>query len=588
MQETKTIGQVTGVISNLVIAASDSPIAQNEICHIKIGEENLLGEVIKVDEKDIFVQCFESTRGLKVGSEVEFAGKMLEVKLGPGMLSKTYDGLQNDLNKLDSLFLMRGQYNDALDADSKWEFTPTAKVGETVKSGDWLGEVIENTLTHKIMVPFKAEGVYIIKNIVAKGEYGLEDNLVTIGNNDGEELNVTMVQYWPIKRAIKAYSEKVRPFSMLETGVRIMDSLNPLMEGGTGFIPGAFGTGKTVLQHAISKQAAADVVIFAACGERANEIVEVFTEFPKLVDPHTGKKLMERTIIIANTSNMPVAAREASVYTAMTLAEYYRTMGLKVLILADSTSRWAQALREISNRLEELPGPDAFPMDLTAVIAAFYARAGFTYLNNGESGSITFLGTVSPSGGNLKEPVTEATKKTARCFYALSQKRADQKRYPAVDPVSSYSKYLEYPEVVDYLHEHVSPLWVENISKTKDILIRSNEIKDQINILGDDGVPLAYHLAFWKAELIDFVILQQDAFDKIDAMTPMDRQRFMLELVLKVHTMEFKLEGFEALAAYFKRIINQLKQLNYTEYESDEFKEILHEFEAIIKEKRIL
>ena len=588
MQETKTIGKVTGVISNLVIAASDSPIAQNEICHIKIGEENLLGEVIKVDEKDIFVQCFESTRGLKVGSEVEFAGKMLEVKLGPGMLSKTYDGLQNDLNKLDSLFLMRGQYNDALDADSKWEFTPTAKVGETVKSGDWLGEVIENTLTHKIMVPFKAEGVYIIKNIVAKGEYGLEDNLVTIGNNDGEELNVTMVQYWPIKRAIKAYSEKVRPYSMLETGVRIMDSLNPLMEGGTGFIPGAFGTGKTVLQHAISKQAAADVVIFAACGERANEIVEVFTEFPKLVDPHTGKKLMERTIIIANTSNMPVAAREASVYTAMTLAEYYRTMGLKVLILADSTSRWAQALREISNRLEELPGPDAFPMDLTAVIAAFYARAGFTYLNNGESGSITFLGTVSPSGGNLKEPVTEATKKTARCFYALSQKRADQKRYPAVDPVSSYSKYLEYPEVVDYLHEHVSPLWVENISKTKDILIRSNEIKDQINILGDDGVPLDYHLAFWKAELIDFVILQQDAFDKIDAMTPMDRQRFMLELVLKVHTMEFKLEGFEALAAYFKRIINQLKQLNYTEYESDEFKEILQEFEAIIKEKRIL
>jgi len=588
MQETKTKGKVTGINANLVIVASDAPIAQNEICYIKIGDEHLLGEVIKVDEKDIFVQCFESTRGMKVGNEVEFADKMLEVKLGPGMLSKTYDGLQNDLNKLDDLFLKRGQYNDALDGDSKWKFTPTSKVGDTVKSGDWLGEVLENSLIHKIMVPFKANGSYTVKNIVAKGEYGLEDTLIVIENNDGEEIKVTMVQYWPIKRAVKAYSEKVRPFSMLETGVRVIDSLNPIMEGGTGFIPGAFGTGKTVLQHAISKQAAADVVIFAACGERANEIVEVFTEFPKLVDPHTGKKLMERTIIIANTSNMPVAAREASVYTAMTMAEYYRTMGLRVLILADSTSRWAQALREISNRLEELPGPDAFPMDLTAVIAAFYARAGFTYLHNGKSGSITFLGTVSPSGGNLKEPVTEATKKTARCFYALSQKRADQKRYPAVDPVSSYSKYLEYPEVVDYLQEHVSPLWVENISKTKDILIRSNEIRDQINILGDDGVPLDYHLDFWKAELIDFVILQQDAFDKIDAMTPIDRQKFMLELVLKVHTMEFKLEGFEEISNYFKRVINQLKQLNYSEYESDEFKKNLNEYETIIKEKRIL
>jgi len=588
MQETKTKGKVTGVNANLVIVASDAPIAQNEICYIKIGDEHLLGEVIKVDEKDIFVQCFESTRGMKVGNEVEFAGKMLEVKLGPGMLSKTYDGLQNDLNKLDDLFLKRGQYNDALDADSKWKFTPTSKIGDTVRSGDWLGEVIENFLIHKIMVPFKVKGTYTVKNIVDKGEYGLEDTLVVIENNDGEEIKVTMVQYWPIKRAVKAYSEKVRPFSMLETGVRVIDSLNPIMEGGTGFIPGAFGTGKTVLQHAISKQAAADVVIFAACGERANEIVEVFTEFPKLVDPHTGKKLMERTIIIANTSNMPVAAREASVYTAMTMAEYYRTMGLRVLILADSTSRWAQALREISNRLEELPGPDAFPMDLTAVIAAFYARAGFTYLHNGKSGSITFLGTVSPSGGNLKEPVTEATKKTARCFYALSQKRADQKRYPAVDPVSSYSKYLEYHEVIDYLHEHVSPLWVENISKTKDILIRSNEIRDQINILGDDGVPLDYHLDYWKAELIDFVILQQDAFDKVDAMTPIVRQKFMLELVLKVHAMEFKLEDFEEISSYFKRVINQLKQLNYSEYESDEFKKNLDEYEIIIKEKRIL
>jgi V/A-type H+-transporting ATPase subunit A len=374
---------------------------------------------------------------------------------------------------------------------------------------------------------------------------------------------------------------------MLETGVRIIDTLIPIAEGGTGFIPGPFGTGKTVLQHAISKQATADVIIYAACGERANEIVDVFTEFPELDDPHTGGKLMERTIIIANTSNMPVAAREASVYTAMTIAEYYRNMGLRVLILADSTSRWAQALREMSNRLEELPGPDAFPMDLTAVIANFYARAGYVYLNNGETGSITFLGTVSPSGGNLKEPVTEATKKSARCFYALSQRRADQKRYPAVDPTESYSKYLEYPEMQAYLQDHVSPRWTDMVTRAKDILLRGREVRDQINILGDDGVPLDYHVQFWKAELIDFVILQQDAFDKIDAMTPIERQRYMLELLLQLCQMEFDFKGFEEVSTFFKRIINNLKQLNYSVYESDDFQNIREELEQIINEKRI-
>ena len=584
----KATGKVTGVISNLVIVSSENPVSQNEICYIKIGNERLLAEIIKVQEKDIFLQCFESTRGLKVGNEVEFTGEMLEVTLGPGMLSKTYDGLQNDLNKFESLFLQRGQNSDALDDDSSWYFKPLLREGTVVKAGDWLGEVKENSITHRILVPFKTQGAYTIVKIVGAGDYGINDVIAEISNADGEKIEITMVQKWPIKRAIKAYSEKVRPFAMLETGVRTIDSLNPIMEGGTGFVPGPFGTGKTVLQHAISKQASADVIIFAACGERANEIVEVFTEFPELEDPHTGRKLMERTIIIANTSNMPVAAREASVYTAMTIAEYFRTMGMKVLILADSTSRWAQALREMSNRLEELPGPDAFPMDLTAVIANFYARAGYVYLNNGQTGSITFLGTVSPSGGNLKEPVTEATKKSARCFYALSQRRADQKRYPAVDPVDSYSKYLEYPEVIDNLQENVGMLWVDQIRQTKDILIRGREVHDQINILGDDGVPIDYHVRFWKAEVIDFVILQQDAFDKIDAMTPIYRQRFMLELVLKIHNMEFQFASFEEISTYFKRIINQLKQLNYAEYETVEFNEILKGFEAIIAEKRMM
>lgn len=582
-----TLGKVTGIIANLVIAETDGHVAQNEICHISVGDENLLGEVIKVQHKSIFIQCYESTRGMRVGNTIVFTGEMLEVTLGPGMLSKTYDGLQNDLNKFEDLFLKRGEKSYPLNEGSRWVFTPTAKVGETVQAGDWLGTVKENTVTLRIMVPFKAVGNYQIDEIVPAGEYGLDDVIAKLTAPTGATLNVTLVQKWPVKRALKAYAEKVRPFAILETGVRAMDSLNPIMDGGTGFIPGPFGTGKTVLQHAISKQAAADVVIFAACGERANEIVEVFTEFPKLDDPHTGGKLMERTIIIANTSNMPVAAREASVYTAMTLAEFYRTMGLKVLILADSTSRWAQALREMSNRLEELPGPDAYPMDLTAVIANFYARAGYVFLNNGQTGSITFIGTVSPAGGNLKEPVTEATKKAARCFYALSQKRADQKRYPAIDPVESYSKYLEYPEVQANLQENVSTRWVEMIAEVKDALIRGRDVRDQINILGDDGVPIEYHIEFWKAEVIDFVILQQDAFDDVDAMTPMERQKFMMELVLKINRMTFDFTNFNLVATYFKRLINQLRQVNYTEFKSEAFTRLLGDYEAIVNENRV-
>lgn len=585
--ETETVGRVTGIISNLIIAETDGHVSQNEICYISLGEEKLLGEVIKVQQKDIYIQCFESTRGLRVGNNIYFSGSMLEVSLGPGMLSKTYDGLQNDLNKMDSLFLKRGEQSAPLDVGSTWKFTPSAEIGDKVKAGDWLGYVQENAILHRIMVPFTLEDNWHVDELVEEGAYKLTHVLARLKNNQGDIREVTMIQKWPVKRAIKAYAEKIRPFAILETGVRMIDTLNPIVEGGTGFIPGPFGTGKTVLQHAISKQAAADIIIFAACGERANEIVEVFTEFPKLEDPHTGRKLMERTIIIANTSNMPVASREASVYTAMTIAEYFRTMGLKVLLLADSTSRWAQALREISNRLEELPGPDAFPMDLSAVIASFYSRAGFVYLNNGENGSITFLGTVSPSGGNLKEPVTEATKKAARCFYALSQKRADQKRYPAVDPVDSYSKYLEYQEVKNHLAEQISSAWVDQVARVKNALIKGREVYDQLNILGDDGVPLDYHVLYWKAEIIDFVILQQDAFDNIDSMTPMKRQKFMLEFVLQIYDMTFSFEGFEEIAGFFKRIINQLKQVNYSEFESQKFEELVKEAHTIIDEKRI-
>ena len=394
-----TNGVVKGIVSNLVTVEVDGPVSQNEICYIIVRGVELMSEVIKVTGANVYVQVFESTRGMKVGDKVTFTGHLLEVTLGPGMLSKNYDGLQHDLDKMDGVFLKRGDYTNPLDTTKLWDFKPIAKPGDRVQAGSWLGEVDENHQLHRIMVPFVMEGSYTVESIKPEGQYTIEEVIAVIIDAEGNKRDVSMVQKWPVKVPIQIYSEKPRPFKLLETGVRTIDTLNPIVEGGTGFIPGPFGTGKTVLQHAISKQAEADIVIIAACGERANEVVEIFAEFPELEDPHTGRKLMERTIIIANTSNMPVAAREASVYTAMTIAEYYRSMGLKVLLMADSTSRWAQALREMSNRLEELPGPDAFPMDLSAIISNFYARAGFVYLNNGETGSVTFIGTVSPAGG---------------------------------------------------------------------------------------------------------------------------------------------------------------------------------------------
>ncbi|MCF8361421.1 MAG: V-type ATP synthase subunit A [Prolixibacteraceae bacterium] len=583
----KTTGKVAGIVSNLVIVEVDGPVAQNEIGFIVLEKERLMAEVIKVEGVNAYIQVFESTRGVRIGAKVEFETHMLEVTLGPGILSRNYDGLQNDLDKMEGVFLTRGEYTDPLNREAKWDFKPIAAEGDRVTAGSWLGEVMENSIPHKIMVPFKMEGRYTVKSLAKEGEYTVDDQIAVVEDEEGNETPLTMVQKWPVKVPIKAFKHKPRPFKLLETGVRCIDTLNPITEGGTGFIPGAFGTGKTVLQHAISKQAEADVVIIAACGERANEVVEVFTEFPELEDPRTGRKLIERTTIIANTSNMPVAAREASVYTAMTLGEYYRAMGLKVLLMADSTSRWAQALREMSNRLEELPGPDAYPMDLSAVISNFYSRAGFVYLNEKDAtGSISFIGTVSPAGGNLKEPVTESTRKAARCFYGLSQDRADSKRYPAIDPIDSYSKYLEYPEVQKNLAENMGDEWLDNVLKARDILLRGKEAMEQINILGDDGVPIAFHDRFWKSELIDFVILQQDAFDKIDATTSLERQKYMLLSVLSVADSEFEFKEFEEVSTFFKEIINLYKQMNYSEFESDEFKKHESDLQELLKTKK--
>ena len=580
----KTYGKVTGIVSNLVTVEVDGPVAENELCYITLGGAKLMAEVLKVKGKNASVQVFESTRGLKNGDSVEFEGKMLEISLGPGLLSSVYDGLHNNLTTMEGVFLKRGEYTAPLDNPKLWDFTPMVNPRDKVVAADWLGEVKEGWLPHKIMVPFSFKGTYTVKSIVAAGQYNIDHTIAVLTDESGEDVPVTMVQKWPVKVAIKCYKEKPRPNKIMETGVRVIDTLNPIPEGGTGFIPGPFGCGKTVLQHAIAKQGDADVIVMAACGERANEVVEIFTEFPELIDPHTGRHLMERTTIICNTSNMPVAAREASVYTAMTICEYYRAMGLKCLLLADSTSRWAQALREMSNRMEELPGADAFPVDLSAIISNFYARSGMVVLNNGKTGAVTFIGTVSPAGGNLKEPVTESTKKAARCFYALEQNRADQKRYPAVNPIDSYSKYLEYPEIREFLDEKIEKGWADMVAKAKNIIRQGRDAAEQINILGDDGVPMSYHETFWKSELLDFVFLQQDAFDAVDSLCPLERQKYMLNLILDICDRKFEFDNFEDCRNFFKEMINDLRQMNYTDFHSEDFEKYNSQLSKLLEE----
>jgi V/A-type H+-transporting ATPase subunit A len=579
-------GKVTGVISNLIFIEAYDAVTQNEICLIHTENKLLMAEVIKVTGTQVSAQLFETSMTIKMGSTVDFTGKMLEVELGPGILSKKYDGLQNDLTKMSGLFIEIGQTTAPLDSDVYYSFAPSRKVGETVHAGDWLGSVKENWIDHQIMVPFILEGTYTVASIVKKGDYRINDVMAVITSEKGEKREVTMVQKWPVKRAINTFKQKVRPNKILQTGLRVIDTLNPIAEGGTGYIPGPFGTGKTVLQQAIAKNSKADVLIVVACGERANEVVEIFTEFPQLTDPDTGRTLDEKTTIICNTSNMPVAAREASVYVGMTLAEYYRAMGLKVLILADSTSRWAQALREMSNRMEELPGPDAFPVELPATIANFYSRAGLTQLNNNAWGSVTFIGTVSPAGGNFKEPVTESTSKVARCFYALSQKRADAKRYPAIDPIASYSKYLDYPEFIENTNTSIQIGWVDKVKKCKDIIRNGLEARDQISILGDDAVPVDYHIVFWKSEMIDFALIQQDSFDDVDMNTSLQRQQYMFNKIMEIGEMVFNFSDFEEVGRFFKQLINLLKQMNYSPFDSAQFKKYKKELDKTLQKSR--
>ena len=572
---TQNKGKVVSVNGNLVSVEFDGNVSMNEICFVKVEGTALKSEVIRIRGNIAQIQVYEMTGGIKCGDEVEFTGEMLSAQLGPGLLGQIYDGLQNPLPLLAEQagwFLERGVYADGLNSEKKWEFTPTAKAGDVLRAGEYIGTVPEGPFKHKIFIPFNLLGRYTLKSIAEKGEYKIDDTVAVITDERGKEIPVSMTFKWPVKRAIKCYSERLAPVETMETKVRLIDSFFPVAKGGTYCTPGPFGAGKTVLQHTTSKYADVDIVIIAACGERAGEVVETLTEFPELTDPKTGRSLMERTIIICNTSSMPVASREASVYTSVTLAEYYRQMGLNVLLLADSTSRWAQALREMSGRLEEIPGEEAFPAYLESYIAAFYERAGYVRLFDGSTGSVTIGGTVSPAGGNFEEPVTQATLKVVGAFHGLSRERSDARKYPAIDPLISWSKYKTVidPKKSEYC---------------KNILHQGDEIGSMMKVIGEDGTTLSDYIIYLKAEMLDSVYLQQNSFDLVDANCGTSRQCYVTDKLIYILGSEFSLDNKDSARNFFNRMRQKFIDWNYLEFQSEDFKKTELEIDELYEEK---
>ena len=557
----KVTGYVTGVNGNLVSARFSGSVRKNEVGFVKTGNDRLKGEVIRISGDAVSMQIYEMTNGIQVGDEVELTGELLSVELGPGLLTQVYDGLQNPLPKLAEqcgFFLERGVYLDPI-PDKEWEFTPCVKPGDAVLAGDAVGSVPEGQFTHLIMAPFdlKDEG-WRVKSVKEKGVYHVRSTVAVLENGAGEEKALSMVFSWPVKQPIRCYEERLRPDETLVTKIRCIDTFLPVAKGGTFCVPGPFGAGKTVLQHMEAKNADVDIVIVAACGERAGEVVEVLKEFPELTDPRTGRSLMERTIIICNTSSMPVAAREASVYTAVTMAEYYRQMGLNVLLLADSTSRWAQAMREMSGRLEEIPGEEAFPAYLESVIAAFYERAGKVRLRNGKIASVTIGGTVSPAGGNFEEPVTQATLKVVGAFHGLSRERSDARKYPSIHPIDSWSKYQG---VVD----------MARVEEARGILRRSSEINQMMKVIGEEGTSAEDYILYQKGELLDAVYLQQNSFDPIDAACEPERQAHEFNVLYDVLTRDYALSDKKEIRAFFNRVRQEFLDWHGTVYGTPEF-----------------
>ncbi len=572
---TDTKGKVVAVNGNMISVQFDGNVALNEVGYVTVGGKKLKSEVIRIRNGQAQLQVFEMTKGIQTGDPVEFTGDLLSIELGPGLLGQVFDGLQNPLPQLAEqagYFLERGIYLDALPDETEWIFTPSAKTGDTVRKGDFLGSVPEGTFSHKIMVPFNFLDTYKVKSIKEGGTYKLKDTMAVLTDSKGKDHNVTMSFNWPVKRAINCYAERLMPEETMVTQVRLIDTFFPVAKGGTYCVPGPFGAGKTVLQHTTSRNADVDVVIVAACGERAGEVVEILKEFPELTDPKTGRSLMERTIIICNTSSMPVAAREASVYTGVTLAEYYRQMGLHVLLLADSTSRWAQALREMSGRLEEIPGEEAFPAYLESYIASFYERAGIVRLNDGSIGSVTIGGTVSPAGGNFEEPVTQATLKVVGSFHGLSRERSDARKYPAIHPLDSWSKYK-------------SVLRTDWVDFARHYLFRGNEIEQMMKVVGEEGTSLEDFIIYLKGEFVDAVYLQQNSFDETDAAASVERQEYVFKLLLKVLGSTFKLSAKDEARSYFNQLRQKFIDWNYSEWMGSEFKKNEADIASLYSEK---
>ncbi len=575
MAEVKSTGKVVGVNGNLMTVEFPDRVMQNEVAFAKVGGVRLKCEVIRVRGNRADLQVFESTNGIRIGDEIEFTGELLSVELGPGLLTQVYDGLQNPLNLLaekSGFFLQRGVYLRALDRERKWAYTPIVKVGDKLRAGDRIGHVPEGIVKHYIMLPLLWKGEWTVESAAPAGELTIDDTVAVVRNEQGESRKVTMTQFWPVKIPISDYAEKLLPNRTMITQQRSIDTFFPVAVGGTFCTPGPFGAGKTVLQHAISRYAEADVVIIAACGERAGEVVEILREFPELEDPRTGQPLMNRSVIICNTSSMPVAAREASVYTAVTLAEYYRQMGLNTLLLADSTSRWAQALREMSGRLEEIPGEEAFPAYLESLIASFYERAGLVRLRTGETGSVTIGGAVSPAGGNFEEPVTQATLKVVGAFLGLSRERSDARRYPAIHPLDSWSKYKS---VVD----------AGELEAARNVLRRGSEVNQMMKVIGEEGTSLDDFLFYLKSEFLDYVYLQQNTFDEVDGATSAERQRYMFDRISKVLNGSFSFPDKDTARRYFLELRQMFMDLNYLPMDSEEFRKQEAGIEAKIAER---
>jgi V/A-type H+-transporting ATPase subunit A len=572
---TGTKGTVVAVNGNMVSVRFDGAVSMNEVGYVKVADKQLKSEVIRIRGDISQLQVFEITKGISVGDVVEYTGDMLAVEVGPGLLGQVFDGLQNplpELAKAAGYFLERGVYLDPLPADSEWVFTPTARVGDKVERADTLGTTPEGAFTHRIMVPFNLYGTYTIASIKGAGSYKIRDTIAELKDEKGNTIPVSLSFRWPVKRAVDCYEERIKPENPMVTRVRLIDTFFPVARGGTYCIPGPFGAGKTVLQQITSRHADVDIVIIAACGERAGEVVETLKEFPELTDPRTGRSLMERTVIICNTSSMPVAAREASVYTAVTLAEYYRQMGLHVLLLADSTSRWAQAMREMSGRLEEIPGEEAFPAYLESTIATFYERAGLVRLKDGSLGSVTIGGTVSPAGGNFEEPVTQATLKVVGAFHGLSRERSDARKYPAIHPLDSWSKY-----------KGIIP--AEKVAYAHGFMRRGSEVEQMMKVVGEEGTSLDDYVIYLKGDFLDAVYFQQNSFDQVDAAVSPERQEYVFAIILKILASKFSFPDKNEARGWFNRLRQKFLDFNGSEWQSERFNSLQKEVETTVADR---